>query len=150
MRKALRDLGIAHVIAPTERFDSEALLALPELQNVAGWRVVILRGDGGRELLGDTLKAARCESRICHLLPAQQAQSGCRRIAGSHPDAITVTSSEALGYLWEMLEEPDRARLAAIPLFVPHARIAEAAKLQGWQKHVCYRMQEMTGCSPVW
>src|SRR3989338_8880463 len=55
--KALRELGIANVIAPAERFDSEGLLALPELQDVAGWRVLIFRGDGGRELLGDTLKA---------------------------------------------------------------------------------------------
>ena len=34
--KALRDLGVLEIIAPQERFDSEALLALPELQNVKG------------------------------------------------------------------------------------------------------------------
>ena len=28
------------------------------------------------------------------------------------PAAITVTSSEALSHLWEMLDETDRARLA--------------------------------------
>jgi lipopolysaccharide/colanic/teichoic acid biosynthesis glycosyltransferase len=38
------DIGPANdVIAPQDRFDSEALLALPELQSVAGQRVLIVR-----------------------------------------------------------------------------------------------------------
>jgi uroporphyrinogen-III synthase len=52
----------------------------------------------------------------------------------SLPDAIIVTSSEALAHLWEMLEEPGRSRLAGIPLFVPHERIAQAARQRGWQR----------------
>ncbi len=132
--QALRDLGIDRVIAPTDRFDSEALLALPELQNVSGRRVAILRGDGGRELLGDTLKArgAQVEYISCYRRSKPNLDAGA--LLAAKPDAITVTSSEALGYLWQMLEEPDRARLAAIPLFVPHERIAELARLQGWGK----------------
>ena len=45
--------GIGPVIAPAQRFDSEALLERPELQGerVAGQKVLILRGNGGRELL---------------------------------------------------------------------------------------------------
>ena len=55
--KALRNFGVQDVISPQSRSDSEALLALPELQNVTNWRIIIFRGNGGRELLGDTLKA---------------------------------------------------------------------------------------------
>ena len=138
--KALRELDIANVIAPTERFDSEGLLALPELQNVAGWRVMIFRGDGGRELLGDTLKArgATVEYAICYQRSKPQQDAGA--LLAAVPDAITVTSSEALGYLWQMLNacpEPSRsgsarAALRDTPLFVPHARIAELAREQGW------------------
>src|SRR5690349_24992216 len=54
--KALEEFGVRDAVAPQERFDSEALLALPLMQNVAGKRVVIFRGDGGRELLGNTLR----------------------------------------------------------------------------------------------
>lgn len=130
---ALHDRGVSHIITPSERFDSEALLALPELQNVSGWHIAILRGDGGRELLGDTLKArgANVEYVCCY----QRSKSEMDRatLLAARPDALTVTSSEALEHLWNMLSDPDRAGFAAIPLFVPHARIAAAAQLQGWQ-----------------
>ncbi|MEO8343253.1 MAG: uroporphyrinogen-III synthase, partial [Gallionella sp.] len=132
--KALRESGIAQIIAPTERFDSEGLLALPQLQNVAGWRVMIFRGDGGRELLGDTLKArgAMVEYATCYQRSKPQQDAGVLLTAA--PDAITVTSSEALRYLWQMLDNNARAALCNTPLFVPHARIAELALQQGWQQ----------------
>lgn len=134
--KALRDLGVQDIIAPQDRFDSEALLALPELQTVAGDRVVIFRGNGGRELLGDTLKArgATVEYAECYQRAKPQ-QDGATLLAAA-PHAVTVTSSEALAYLWDMFDEQGRTRLAALPLFVPHARIAEAAQRLGWQNVV--------------
>ena len=54
---ALARHGIHDVISPPLRFDSEALLELPQLTDVNGRRVIIFRGDGGRELLGETLAA---------------------------------------------------------------------------------------------
>src|SRR5512135_2178692 len=131
--KALREMGIEQVLAPTTRFDSEGLLALPELRDVAGLRVMILRGDGGRELLGDTLKArgATVAYVTCYLRSRAKLDAGA--LLAAKPDALTVTSSEALACLREKLEDDGRSALAAIPLFVPHARIADAARQQGWQ-----------------
>ena len=133
--RALRELGVEKIIAPQDKFDSEALLALPELQSVAGWRVAVFRGDGGRELLGDTLRArgATVEYVECYRRnrPQQNAAALERTV-----DAITVTSSEALGYLWEMLDDAARRHFSTVPLFVPHARIAEAARKQGWREVV--------------
>ena len=134
--KALRELGVKEIIAPQDRFDSEALLMLPELQQVAGWRVVIFRGDGGRELLGDTLKARGATVEYAECYQRAKPQQNAAALLAADPHAITVTSSEALGYLWDMLDEPGRTRLSSVPLFVPHARIAEAAQRLGWREVV--------------
>lgn len=131
--KALRALGVTEILAPQDRFDSEALLALPELQNVAGWRVVIFRGDAGRELLGDTLKARGATVEYAACYQRAKPQHDVAALLAANPNIITVTSSEALAYLWEMLDEPSRAKLVAMPLFVQHERIAQAAQKLGWQ-----------------
>lgn len=52
--RALAERGFARVVAPASGFDSEAVLALPEFaaDAVRGRHVLVLRGDGGRDLLG--------------------------------------------------------------------------------------------------
>lgn len=132
--RALRELGIAGAIAPTERFDSEGLLALPELQDVDGWRVIIFRGDGGRELLGDTLRARGAVVEYAACYRRSKPQWEAEAMLDAAPDAITVTSSEALGYLWQMLDDSQRDVVRSKPLFVPHARIADLARQQGWRQ----------------
>lgn len=135
--KALAAYGVAGCVAPRERFDSEALLALPELQaeRVAGRRVAIFRGDGGRELLADTLRergaAVDCIACYRRLPPASGAAPLLAAWRAGRLDAIAVSSSEGLRYLVDMLDAAGRARLAATPLFVPHARIAENARALG-------------------
>ena len=132
--KALRELGIGKVVAPTERFDSEGLLALPELQNIAGWRVMIFRGDGGRELLGDTLKARGATVEYVACYQRSKPLLNVSSLIDSEPDVITVTSSEALAHLWQMLSDNAQTILRSTPLFVPHERIAKLANQQGWQQ----------------
>lgn len=128
----LRKFGIADIIAPSERFDSEALLALPELQNVAGSRIAIFRGEAGRELLGDTLKARGADIEYIACYRRSKPQMDILDLLSVNPDALTLTSSEALKNLWDAASEQSRRTLSAIPLFVPHQRIAEAARALGW------------------
>jgi uroporphyrinogen-III synthase len=132
--KALHESGITNVIAPAERFDSEGLLALPELQDVSGLHVMIFRGDGGRELLGNTLRerGATVEYATCYKRSKPQQDIGA--LVSAEPDAIAVSSSEALGYLWQMLDGGSQATLLGTPLFVPHERIADLARQQGWHQ----------------
>ncbi|MBI2313616.1 MAG: uroporphyrinogen-III synthase [Betaproteobacteria bacterium] len=130
--RALREFGISEVIAPGKRMDSEALLELPELEDVAGKRVVIFRGDGGRELLGDTLMArgATLEYAECYrrARPALDPAPLMRAWARNEIDAITVTSSEGLRNLYDMVGKLGQQWLKKTPLFVPHERIAETAR----------------------
>jgi uroporphyrinogen-III synthase len=131
--KALHAAGATDVIAPQDRSDSEALLALPPLQNVQGWKIAIFRGDGGRELLGDTLKARGAEVEYVACYQRNKPQLDAAALLDARPDAITLSSSEALNYLWQMLDESGHKQIASVPLFVPHPRIAESAQQQGWQ-----------------
>jgi uroporphyrinogen-III synthase len=138
--KQLRRHGIAHSIAPQGRSDSEALLALPELQAVAGKRVVIFRGDGGRELLGDTLAArgATVEYAECYrrARPTADVTPLLTAWARGEIDAVTVTSSEGLANLFDMVGKLGQQWLRRTPLFAPHARIAENARALGLEKVV--------------
>lgn len=134
--RALHDYGVTTVIAPQDRFDSEALLAMPELNNIEGWSVVIFRGNGGRKLLGDTLRARGAKVEYVTCYQRTKPHQDATMLLTANPDAITVTSSEALGYLWDMLDAVAKKRLAAVPLFVSHARIAETAHKLGWSEVV--------------
>ena len=132
--RVLHELGVTAVLAPQQRFDSEALLELSELQDVKGWRVAIFRGESGRELLGDTLKARGASVEYVACYQRSKPQQDVASLLAVTPDALTASSSEALGYLGEMLGEAGKAKFALLPLFVPHARIAESAKKLGWQQ----------------
>jgi uroporphyrinogen-III synthase len=134
--QALHDYGVTGVISPQQRFDSESLLELPELQQVSDKKIVIFRGDSGRELLGDTLKlrGARVEYAACYR--RNKAQHDVAALLDTSPDVLTVSSSEALNNLTEMLSPADRDRLSALPLFVSHPRIAKAAQQLGWKNIV--------------
>ena len=136
--KELAHYGLASVLAPSGKFDSEQLLALPELQQVAGQRVVIFRGDGGREILGDTLTArgARVEYAECYRRSRPDAGAGelLRHWARAELDAVTVTSSEGLRNLYDMVGKLARHWLKRTPLFVPHERIAAAARELGLER----------------
>jgi uroporphyrinogen-III synthase len=129
--RALRENGVGTVVLPRERYDSEALLELPELADVNGKSIVIFRGEGGRPLLGDTLAArgAQVEYAECYrrLKPSGNAARLTQAWSRDEIDAVVATSSEGLRNLNEMLDPSDRERLAKTPLFVPHTRIAATA-----------------------
>ena len=132
---ALARFGIRDVVAPRGRFDSEALIELPELQDMQGQRVVIFRGDGGRELLGDTLKqrGASVEYVACYRRdkPATDPAPLLKLWEEGRLDAVTVTSSEGLRNLVDMLGKLGQTWLKKTPLFVPHQRIASVARALG-------------------
>jgi uroporphyrinogen-III synthase len=133
--QALARHGIGDVVAPQERFDSEALLELPEFADVTGKRAIIFRGDGGRDLFGDTLKTrgALVDYVACYrrAKPALDPAPLLKLWGDGKLDAMTVTSSEGLRNLYEMVGKLGQSWLKKTPTFVPHARIAEQARALG-------------------
>ena len=133
--RELERFGVTGVIAPARYFDSEHLLELPELQTVAGQRVAIFRGDGGRELLGDTLAArgARVDYIECYrrARPDADAAPLLQAWAGNALHAVTITSSEGMRNLFAMVGQSGQLRLQQTPVFAPHPRIAAVARELG-------------------
>jgi len=135
---ALQQAGVPAecILTPVSRFDSEGLLELPALQQMQGKRVLILRGEQGRELLGDTLTArgaevtrVTCYRRAC---PAGDAEFLWPLLQQKRLQAITLTSGEALDNLETMAGEALCQALKALPVFVTHPRIAAHAQAHGW------------------
>lgn len=133
--RELKRYGIDEIIAPLVQFDSEHLLALPEMQQVSGKRIIIFRGEGGRELLGDTLVArgARVDYAECYRRGIPNADSAdlLHAWARGEVHAVSVTSTESLRNLFEMVGKLGRQWLKKTPVFVPHERIAAAARELG-------------------
>lgn len=134
--RELRRFGIDNAIVPPDRFDSEALLELPELQQVAGQRIVIFRGEGGRELLGDTLRArgAEIEYAECYrrLRPDADATPLRRRWARGEVDIVSVTSTDGLRNLFDMLGKDGQPWLIRTPIVVVSERMARACHELGF------------------
>ncbi len=137
-RNALRRFGVHDVTMPSGRFDSEALLELPELSEVTGKHILIFRGDGGRELLGETLlkRGATVTYVECYRRVRPEADTAplLRAAANGELDAIIITSSEGLRNLWDMVGEAGQAWLKNSCLFVSHERIAQTASSLGFTR----------------
>ena len=149
-RQALRRHGVpdgARVFCPVdhERSDSEGLLQALDLAALRGKPVLILRGESGRELLGDALRAAGAEvATVAAYRRAMPPFDEARRrqleqlLQGPHD--WLITSSEALRNLLDMaarLKLADGiATMQGQRLIVPHMRIAETARALGFTRIV--------------
>ncbi|MFO8005451.1 uroporphyrinogen-III synthase [Thioalkalivibrio sp.] len=134
--RELQNHGRAADIVPGARFDSEALLQEPALQDLTGRKVVIFRGDGGREHLagilrerGATVTYAETYRRAMPDLDPEPLRAQLKTGA---IDAITVTSGEGLHNLVAMLGAQGRSALLRAPLVVGATRVGELAQELGF------------------
>ena len=134
--RELQRLGYTDVITPLARADSEALLALPALRTVAGKKIVIFRGDGGRAVLGDGLTArgasveyVECYRRIQPLTDASSLIADWRQ---GKVDVVSVTSTQGLKNLYALMGEVGRSCLLNTPIVVLSERTARACRELGF------------------
>lgn len=134
--RALARHGLpAHLLAPPPH-DSEALLAMPQLRELTGQRILIIRGAGGRELLGETLRARGAQVDYAEVYQRARPDSDTRDILAAWArgaiDVMTVTSGEALCNLVAMLGESGREPLLRTPLVVVSGRMVQQALALGF------------------
>jgi uroporphyrinogen-III synthase len=125
-------------IVPDARFDSESLLTHPDLAGSRPTRVVIVRGEGGRDLLRETFHAMGVAVETREVYRRERPTVEPARLshieslwADEGIDAVTITSVQTLQHLLEMLSERGRELLRKTPVLVASRRIMEAARAAG-------------------
>src|SRR5471030_1810301 len=134
---------------PTDpRYDSEALYAAIEAHfgpdGLKDKRILIVRGDGGREWLADALSAAGAKvekvAAYRRIVPEPSMRDWERihALLAGVPHAWLLTSSEGVRNLEELAREhltvDETLTLKHAPLVTPHPRIAEAARQAGFDR----------------
>ncbi len=113
-------------IQPEKYYNSESLLALADMQQVKNKRILIIKGEGGRTLLRDTLKArgaivqhANVYVRRCPTL------SDCllNTLKSEKIDIITLTSAESSDNLLSLLSDQPIKWLTSATLLLGSQRI---------------------------
>lgn len=119
--------------------DSEALLALPALQQAIAApapRVLILRGEGGREFLAERLRSQGVSVDYLPLyrrvLPQYAPGELSQQVRAERLNGLVVSSGQGFEHLLQLAGD-DWPALARLPLFVPSPRVAEQARAAGAQ-----------------
>ena len=132
-RRALaeRITDLDQCLVAGEPYNSEALLDADALQRVAGKRVMIFRGQQGRNLLGEELVARGAEVRYCEVyrreLPQRDLSAFNRLVADTFPTLAVLTSNEGMHNLFELVDTIAAERLRQIPWLLISERMRESA-----------------------
>jgi uroporphyrinogen-III synthase len=135
----LERLGIT-AITPGSIMSSEGLLAVPALQHVREQRVLIVKGEGGRDTLtaeltrrGAAVDELACYRRSIPIMPAGELAAILARCG---IDVIMLSSGEGLANLQVLLSPAETTKLKHIGLIVPSERVAHLAYEAGFEQVV--------------
>jgi uroporphyrinogen-III synthase len=142
---ALEQSGWDADLLPESTFNSEALLAMPQFQNVSGRNIIIFRGEGGRELLGDTLVKRGAQVEYANVyrraLPDLDKKKLLQPWMQADNRAVIVTSREGLDNLITLLDAEARKRLRQTPIVVISERMLDKTHEHGIQAPVVIAKQ---------
>ncbi len=131
---ALEDITALLPVTP----DSEGLLALTELESCRERPVLIVKGEGGRALLAESLKerGAIVSEFICYrrLEATVNAAEFCWQLCDLDEVVFQGSSGETVERLTEVLGAGGQPNLLDSPLIVPSARVASMATDAGWTR----------------
>lgn len=114
-----------------EPYNSEALLQAPALHQVAGKRVLILRGQQGRNLLGDELRQRGASVDYAEVyrrrLPSGGPEAFDRLVTQGLPTLVLLTSAEGMHNLFELVDTKAARALRKTPWLLISERMRESA-----------------------
>lgn len=114
---------------------SEGLLRLPELAHVSGRRILILRGNGGRELLAERLRERGADIRHCECYqrhyPALPARSLFSEWRTAGVDSVIISSGELFSRLLQLAPPDQLEWLHSLLFIVPSPRVAALVQAGG-------------------
>ncbi len=129
----LQQMNIKNVVLPTQQFDSEGLLALPELADVSEQEILIVRGEDGREMLAETLRQRGAEVDYMAVYRRVKPNTKLDGIEKKSIDIAIVTSNQSIQNLWQMAGKRHQRWLKPLPLVVMSERNRECAQKIGYQ-----------------
>lgn len=132
--RVLSELGHAGVSYPPQGSDSEALLALPRLQNVRGRQFLVCTGEGGRDLIPSKLseRGARVDRLALYRRVPVEHPPQVLAAALQHADAVIVSSGEGLQRLNQLAPASEYPSLRTRLLVGPSTRVLELAAQLGF------------------
>jgi len=132
--EALTRLGIQAQTAPSDCQQTEGLLRLDALQHIQDKKIVIVRGDGGRETLAEslTIRGAKVSYwQVYHRTSPPLAPVIVTQWQDAKLDTIIVTSGEILDNLVKLVPKELFAWLQACHIIVPSSRVQQQALAYG-------------------
>lgn len=122
--------------APGREMTSEGLLALPVLQQVAGQRVLLVKGEGGRDAITTALshRGARVDQLVCYrrVRPLLAEGELAEKLLHWRIGLIMISSGEGLANMLALLSPEETSKFIGTTMLVPSARVAQMARAAGF------------------
>jgi uroporphyrinogen-III synthase len=133
----LHEQGMTVDIVANGIANSESLLNTESMENVAGKRILIFRGNGGKEKLADNLlkRGATVDYLECYERnrPNNNTEILSELWRRKAMNGIILTSSEGLKNLYDMVKKEDFVHLNTTPLYVISSTMVELCGKLGYK-----------------
>lgn len=111
----LQEHGMPRIITPAQGHDSEALLAIPELQNIQAKSIGLMTAPGGRGLIEPELIKRGAKLEVAHVYQRKTIRLKpleIRRLEQLHlPFAVLCSSHEVFASFWQQISPALREKL---------------------------------------
>ena len=137
---ALLESYAIDAVTPESDMSSEGLLAVPQLQSLCDERVLIVKGEGGRDTLARELtrRGAQVDELDCYRrdVPDLPRGSFAANLTSWGIEVILLSSGEGLANLQLLLSPAETSNFKHICLIVPSQRVARMALEVGFDEVV--------------